>query len=41
MVKKIKPKSKEKVKGERNWYVIHTYSGYEDQVSESIKERAD
>jgi len=41
VIKKIKPKSKEKVKGDRNWYVIHTYSGYEDQVSETLKERID
>jgi len=27
--------------GERNWYVIHTYSGYEDQVSESLIQRID
>ncbi len=39
MAKKIKPQSKEKIKGERNWYVIHTYSGYEDQVAETLKER--
>ncbi len=39
MAKKIKPKSREKVKGERNWYVIHTYSGYEDQVADTLKER--
>jgi len=39
VVKKIRPKSKEEVKGERNWYVIHTYSGYEDQVAETLKER--
>ncbi|HLC44047.1 MAG TPA: transcription termination/antitermination protein NusG [Patescibacteria group bacterium] len=25
--------------GEQNWYVIHTYSGYEEQVSESLKQR--
>ena len=25
--------------GERNWYVIHTYSGYEEQVTESLKQR--
>lgn len=25
--------------GERNWYVIHTYSGYEDQVASSLKQR--
>ncbi|MBI3495632.1 transcription termination/antitermination protein NusG [Candidatus Berkelbacteria bacterium] len=25
--------------GDRNWYVIHTYSGYEDQVSENLRQR--
>jgi transcription termination/antitermination protein NusG len=25
--------------GERNWYVIHTYSGYEEQVTENLKQR--
>ncbi len=25
--------------GERNWYAIHTYSGYEDNVSNSLKQR--
>jgi len=25
--------------GERNWYVIHTYSGYEDQVASSLNQR--
>ena len=24
---------------ERNWYVIHTYSGYEDAVSRNLKQR--
>ncbi|OQA03731.1 MAG: hypothetical protein BWY68_00659 [bacterium ADurb.Bin400] len=28
-----------KQSGERNWYVIHTYSGYEDQVGQSLKQR--
>ena len=23
----------------KNWYVIHTYSGYEDQVAEQIQQR--
>ena len=23
----------------RNWYVIHTYSGYEDAVARSLKQR--
>ena len=26
--------------GKDGWYVIHTYSGYEDQVAENIKQRA-
>ncbi len=26
-------------KGERQWYVIHTYSGYEDHVAENLKQR--
>ncbi len=25
--------------GEKNWYAIHTYSGYEDNVSNSLKQR--
>jgi transcriptional antiterminator NusG len=25
--------------GEQNWYVIHTYSGYEEQVAESLNQR--
>ena len=25
----------------RNWYVIHTYSGYEDSVAAAIKQRAE
>ncbi|MBI4138011.1 MAG: transcription termination/antitermination protein NusG, partial [Candidatus Wildermuthbacteria bacterium] len=24
---------------ERNWYVIHTYSGYEDAVARNLKQR--
>ena len=28
-----------KQEGKRGWYVIHTYSGYEDQVSENLKQR--
>ncbi len=27
--------------GKGGWYVIHTYAGYEDQVSENIKQRAE
>lgn len=29
----------QKQEGKRGWYVIHTYSGYEDQVSENLKQR--
>lgn len=29
----------DKQAGERGWYVIHTYTGYEDQVAESLKQR--
>lgn len=25
--------------GERGWYVIHTYTGYEDQVAENLRQR--
>ena len=28
-----------KQSGERNWYVIHTYAGYEEQVSDNLKQR--
>src|SRR3989339_996238 len=35
----IVSRSTGKQSGERNWYVIHTYSGYEDQVAENIKQR--
>lgn len=27
--------------GERNWYVIHTYSGYEEQVADSLRQRTE
>jgi transcription termination/antitermination protein NusG len=26
---------------QKNWYAIHTYSGYEEKVAESIKQRAE
>jgi len=36
----IEDKSKtQKQAGLRGWYVIHTYTGYEDQVAESLKQR--
>ena len=30
---------KQQAQGERNWYVIHTYSGYEDAVARNLKQR--
>jgi len=30
---------KQKLPQERNWYVIHTYSGYEDAVAKNLKQR--
>ncbi len=27
--------------GDRGWYIIHTYAGYEEQVAESMKQRID
>ena len=32
------PKTDAKI-GEKNWYVIHTYSGYEDQVADNLRQR--
>ena len=32
-------KSSGKQDGARNWYVIHTYAGYEDQVSQNLRQR--
>lgn len=31
--------SKQQVTGERHWYVLHTYSGYEDSVAFNLKQR--
>ncbi|MEK7582985.1 MAG: transcription termination/antitermination protein NusG [Patescibacteria group bacterium] len=31
--------SKQTTSGERNWYALHTYSGYEDNVSRNLKQR--
>ncbi|HMQ02219.1 MAG TPA: transcription termination/antitermination protein NusG [Candidatus Doudnabacteria bacterium] len=31
--------SKQQVTGERHWYVLHTYSGYEDSVAINLKQR--
>jgi transcriptional antiterminator NusG len=32
---------KQQLPQERNWYVIHTYSGYEDAVCKSLKQRVE
>lgn len=31
----------QKQEGRRGWYVIHTYSGYEDQVADNLRQRAE
>ncbi len=31
--------SRQQVTGERHWYVLHTYSGYEDSVALNLKQR--
>ena len=31
--------SRQQVTGERHWYVLHTYSGYEDRVTWNLKQR--
>ena len=28
-------------KGERKWYIVHTYSGFEDRVKQTLLQRAD
>ena len=33
--------TKSRYNSARQWYAIHTYSGYEEKVAESIKQRAD
>ena len=32
---------KQKIQQGKNWYVIHTYSGYEDAVAKNLKQRID
>ena len=32
---------KQQVEQEKNWYVIHTYSGYEDAVANALKQRVE
>src|SRR3954468_19165357 len=31
--------SKQQIGGERNWYAIHTYAGYENAVARNLKQR--
>ena len=31
--------SKQQISKEKNWYVLHTYSGYEDAVAKNLKQR--
>lgn len=33
--------SRQQVTGEKHWYVLHTYSGYEDSVATNLKQRID
>ena len=36
-----KSKSSIDKNGERHWYAVHTYSGYEDAVARYLKQRID
>jgi len=31
--------AKQQIEQDRNWYVLHTYSGYEDAVAKNLKQR--
>lgn len=33
--------AKQLVSGEKNWYAIHTYSGYEENVARNLKQRVE
>jgi transcriptional antiterminator NusG len=33
--------SKQQIHEGRNWYVIHTYAGYENAVARNLKQRID
>lgn len=37
----VNPVSKQDPNAGRNWYVVHTYSGYEDAVAEAMRQRVD
>src|SRR4030043_917239 len=32
---------KQQISTEKNWYVLHTYSGYEDAVAKALKQRVE
>lgn len=32
---------KQELHGERNWYAVHTYSGYEDTVARNLRQRVE
>ena len=38
-LKTLKTLKTQKQTGERGWYVIHTYSGYEEQVADNLNQR--
>ena len=33
--------AKQELRGERNWYAIHTYAGYENAVLRNLRQRID
>jgi len=33
--------AKQQLSQEKNWYVVHTYSGYEDAVARNLRQRAE
>lgn len=37
----VKSRQELKKKGERHWYAVHTYSGYEDAVTRYLRQRVD
>lgn len=39
--KDLKDLKTQKQEGKKGWYVIHTYTGYEDQVADSLRQRID
>jgi transcription termination/antitermination protein NusG len=33
--------AKQEITGQRNWYAVHTYSGYENAVQRNLKQRVE